>query len=165
MGGFQEKSVYIWDYEYCKLLGEISLRNKAEPTAFCFINGYSMLVIGDNQNNVSVVELIRPDSYSFRMELVAVLELEECPTHFLLDTSFERESSKGDYKLVVAVKKGVVYEINLASLFTGRNIQKHISTRLNYNPERQVNESFISEYGKKLFKILDIQSHSPISCI
>lgn len=101
--------IYLWDYEYCKLLGEISLRNKAEPTAFCFINGYSMLVVGDNQGNLSIIELLRPDNYTFTMQLVTVLELGDCPTHIVLDMGANKPLAKTDCRLVVAVKKGTIY--------------------------------------------------------
>lgn len=50
----------------------------------CFMNGYSILIIGDNQSQVSAIELLRPDSYTFKMKHLWTYQLSDIPTHFLL---------------------------------------------------------------------------------
>lgn len=48
--GSSERNLYVWDYEFAKLLIQISLPKEKdpgiEPTALTFINGYAILVIG-----------------------------------------------------------------------------------------------------------------------
>ena len=85
VGSLQEKVIFVWDYEYCKLLGEIMLREKAEPTVIAWINGYSMLVVGDNLGNVSIIHVVHFNSHSFRMELVTEIQLGDIPTHIIVD--------------------------------------------------------------------------------
>jgi WD40 repeat protein len=59
--GSNSKSVYIWDYEYSKLLMEITLPldedPNIEPTSLSFINGYSILVIGTSDGTVYFLKL------------------------------------------------------------------------------------------------------------
>ena len=47
--------IYIWDYEFCKLISCIELEEGAEPTAFAFINGYSILLIAANDGKLYIV--------------------------------------------------------------------------------------------------------------
>lgn len=63
------------------------LKGKAEPTVICFINGYSMIVIGDNQFRVTIIKIEHPDNYSFKLKLVSLIEVSDVPTHFLLDVN------------------------------------------------------------------------------
>lgn len=56
------KSIYIWDYEYCKLLLEIHLPNEAEPTSLAFINGYSILVVGTSEGMVYLLKIAASSS-------------------------------------------------------------------------------------------------------
>lgn len=43
--GSTNNEVYVWDYEYAKILFSIFLPENIEPTAMTFLNGFSILVI------------------------------------------------------------------------------------------------------------------------
>ena len=61
--GSSDKSIYIWDYEFAKLLIEINLPShydsSVETTSIAFINGYSILVIGTSIGELHLVKLIK----------------------------------------------------------------------------------------------------------
>ena len=46
--------VYLWDYEYFKLIKCIELSKNEEPTSLSFINGYAILLIGTNKNKIYI---------------------------------------------------------------------------------------------------------------
>ena len=43
-----DSPMYLWDYEVAKILGEIRLQS-GEITSFCFVNGYSCVLLGTDQ--------------------------------------------------------------------------------------------------------------------
>jgi hypothetical protein len=51
--------VYVWDYEYAKILFSIFLPETIEPTAMTFLNGFSILVIAASNGEVYFVKLLR----------------------------------------------------------------------------------------------------------
>ena len=44
--GSNDSSIYIWDYEYARIVGEVKLPSGVEPTCLTFLPGYSILLIG-----------------------------------------------------------------------------------------------------------------------
>lgn len=60
--GSADKNVYLWDYEFAKLLVEIVLPSKdpnIETTSLAFINGYSILVIGTSIGELHLVKITK----------------------------------------------------------------------------------------------------------
>lgn len=51
--------VYVWDYEYARILFSIHLPEGVEPTAMTFLNGFSILVIAACNGQVYFVKLLR----------------------------------------------------------------------------------------------------------
>lgn len=54
VGSSLERNLYIWDYEYSKLLIEIGMPcgSSAEVTAMAFVNGYGILGVGTSEGVV-----------------------------------------------------------------------------------------------------------------
>lgn len=51
------RSIFLWDYEFCKLLLEIKLPGDSEPTSLAFINGYGLLAVGTSEGTVHVLRV------------------------------------------------------------------------------------------------------------
>ena len=61
--GSNSNYVYIWDYEYAKILFEIQLpKETIEPTALSFINGQGLLIITATDGKLYIFKLRRPFS-------------------------------------------------------------------------------------------------------
>lgn len=58
--GSVERKVYLWDFEYSKLLAEISL--SAEPNCIVFVNIYSLLIIGCSDGMTYIFRVNRKES-------------------------------------------------------------------------------------------------------
>lgn len=50
-----DRQVYLWDYEYMKLIGSVELERGSEPTGLVFINGYRLLLIATNSGRIYVL--------------------------------------------------------------------------------------------------------------
>ena len=70
-------SIYIWDYEFCKLISCLELESGLEPTAFAFINGYSILIIAANDAKLYVVHFKQMDAQKYSFETITVIHLTE----------------------------------------------------------------------------------------
>jgi hypothetical protein len=57
MGNNTNSSVYLWNYEFCKMVGEIKLQGET-PQIMHFINGYGLLAIGTTQGRVHIFRTI-----------------------------------------------------------------------------------------------------------
>ena len=53
IGSNSSSSVYFWNYEFGKLVGEIQLQAET-PVALHFINGYGLIVVGTNLGKIYV---------------------------------------------------------------------------------------------------------------
>lgn len=67
--------VYIWDYEYFKLLGCVELPNSIEPTAISFINGYSIIVISCNNAKIYFIYMLIKNITTCEFTLIGVINL------------------------------------------------------------------------------------------
>jgi len=47
--------IYLWDYEYFRVLGVILVEEDSEPTVLTFINGYSLILVGTNRNQIYLI--------------------------------------------------------------------------------------------------------------
>lgn len=54
--GASDQSVYVWDYEFVKLIGCVTLEKHAEPTAIHVIPGYPLLFLATNTGFVYVLK-------------------------------------------------------------------------------------------------------------
>lgn len=70
------------------------LKERAEATVIAWINGYSMLVVGDNFSTISIIHISHPNNHLFKMELVTTLVIDDIPTHILVDTDLDNEFKK-----------------------------------------------------------------------
>jgi hypothetical protein len=64
--GSTTNEVYIWDYEYAKILFSIILPENVEPTAMAFLNGFSILVIAATSGEVYFVKLLRQNEHHYQ---------------------------------------------------------------------------------------------------
>ena len=70
------KSIYLWDYEYCRLLGSIDLDEGIEPTNVCFINGYGILLISTTNCRIFLVHFEMKEQ-NINFKLIGSINLEK----------------------------------------------------------------------------------------
>ncbi|EGR34417.1 RNA recognition motif protein, putative [Ichthyophthirius multifiliis] len=51
-----DNRIYVYDYEYFKLISIIQLQENTEPTSFSFINGYQILLISTNFSKIYILK-------------------------------------------------------------------------------------------------------------
>lgn len=54
--GSSERKIYLWDYEFAKLIACVEIEKETEPTGFCFLNGYRLLLISTNTAFVHILK-------------------------------------------------------------------------------------------------------------
>lgn len=69
------KTIYLWDYEYCRILGAIELDDGIEPTNVAFINGYGVLLISTTNSRIFIVHFENKDQ-NLTFKLLSVINLE-----------------------------------------------------------------------------------------
>jgi len=166
--------MYVWDYEYGRLIASIEIDEGCEPTFIHFINGYSYLIIGDTSGKVNILHFTRKDTNNISFTLMGYIEVSS--KGGTISTSrdsqtprpkkagsfatrgvvqMNRNSKTGessDCKLYISTNKGVVKVYDLSSLL-GMKIAKlipHANTRSNYNADRIMNEDFLVSITYKI---------------
>lgn len=59
--GSCESKIYIYDYEYGKLIACLSIERGTEPTGFSVINGYRLLLIATNSGILHILRFFIKD--------------------------------------------------------------------------------------------------------
>ena len=166
--GSNTKNIYVWDYEYCKLLGFLELGDGYEPTSFAFINGYSILLIGASDNRIYIVQIIRKDQNT-EFQLFGVIKLEDTKekntqaNKLLIDINFNlRMESPTECSLYLSLMKGNIRMYNILSLFETYSppIIPNANKRMNYNAYRGVKEDFETALKKIKTNIFSLNGNS-----
>ncbi len=160
--------LYLWDYEYVRLIACVEIEDEAEPTVIQIINGYSILVVCTSVGTVHFFHFARKDMTQITMRNIAVINVNQLSTielsldpfntktsqaedtkivtKLLLDVSYpaEDQPEPEDSYLYLGLNKGTVIKYDLKHLFKDQkiNIVPHASTKPNYNAERITTEDF-----------------------
>ena len=67
--------VYLWDYEYARLLASITLNKGSEPSSLQFINAYAVIIIGDNQGKIHFFHFKRKDIQYISIRRIAIIDI------------------------------------------------------------------------------------------
>lgn len=54
--GSSERKLYVWDYEYCKLVACIELIKGVEPTGIYILNCYKMIIIATSSGMIHFIK-------------------------------------------------------------------------------------------------------------
>lgn len=65
IGSNSSSSLYCWNYEYGKLIGEIKLKDET-PVSLQVINGFSLLLVATSNHNIY---LFKMNLFGFELEL------------------------------------------------------------------------------------------------
>jgi len=163
------KTIYVWDYEYAKLVAKLELEDDVEPTCLQFINGFGIIILADSLSRVHFIKFSRKD-ITFEFHKIGVIELHtdlgslssnsRIPksqstyvNKILLDIEYEKETSSLVKKcqLYVATNKGDVIGYNIIDLFKVHKLElvEHANKRINYNPERSADEDFMTSINNQ----------------
>ena len=86
--------VYLWDYEYFKLIKCLELQKNEEPTCISFINGYAILLIGTNNNKIYLQHFEFRDQ-NITLKLICIIDIESIFLNNELNLEFDKEELKG----------------------------------------------------------------------
>ena len=67
--------MFIWDYEYAKLLASITIDKDSEPSCLKFINGYAVLIVGDNQGKIHFFHFKRKTFQYITIQRIAIIDI------------------------------------------------------------------------------------------
>ena len=169
--------LYVWDYEYVKLIASIEIASDLEPTFIQFVNGYSFIIIGDSNGKVNLIHFKRRDVSLITFQRVALIDLaisfgskskstQEFATKAAVESKYLQKSEKIEVcKLYLSTNRGTVISYDISHLFSLKICQlvPHSNTKVNYNADRVVHENFlafVSNYKIPNFKIPNDQSES-----
>ena len=171
------KSIYIWDYEYCKLLGSIDLDEGIEPTNICFINGYSILCISATNCKVFIVKFEMKEQ-NIEFKLLGSINLEKT----------DKNSKDSDEEEVIATPKiqdsprssvpSAELRASMRASYFMKNARKSLiieekTLTLSLHQEDETTEEFKEKIEKKISNtankmIIDLEysreSEEPKSC-
>ena len=85
--GSLNSTLYIWDYEYSRLIGSLEIEPQAEPTAVQFVNGLEVVIVCTTIGTVHFFHLARRGQSILDIRYVAKIEL-------TIDTVDELEQTK-----------------------------------------------------------------------
>jgi len=54
--GSFERKLYVWDYEFSKLIACIKLERGTEPTAICILSGFCLILIATNAGMIHLIK-------------------------------------------------------------------------------------------------------------
>lgn len=54
--GSSGRKIFVWDYEFVKLIACIEIEKGTEPTGFSIINGYRLLIISTNSGMIYILK-------------------------------------------------------------------------------------------------------------
>lgn len=57
IGSNSSNSIFCWNYEYGKLIGEIKLLKDETPVSLQVINGYSLLIVATLSHNIYLFKM------------------------------------------------------------------------------------------------------------
>ena len=75
--GVRDNILYVWDYEYARLVGSITIEEDAEPTAIIFINGYSVIIISTTRGTIHFFHFTRKDSSFIEISNIAIINADQ----------------------------------------------------------------------------------------
>jgi hypothetical protein len=53
--------LYVWDYEFFKLIGALELEDCGEPVALQVINGYSVIILSTSEGVIFFIHFVRKE--------------------------------------------------------------------------------------------------------
>lgn len=161
------KTIYLWDYEYCRLLGSIELEEGMEPTNVAFINGYGVLVISTTNCMILFVHFeIKEQNIEFKV--IATINLK---SHDKKEDSEEEEEQILEKNKIRSslVLRGSKFFNREKSVFTNlEELQQSPTIQEDENSEeyKEKLEKKISNTANKLLIDMenDKDSEEPVKC-
>lgn len=178
--GAADNVLYVWDYEYAKLVGSITIEDDAEPTAIQFINGYSIIIISTTHGTIHFFHFSKKESSNMEIKHIGIIDMDPryknatmesffankgsvYANRLLIDLQYDHEGVKKPEKalLYTSLNDGKVTVFNIKSLFDHPEVVLvgHASTKKNYNAGRTTNENF--EEAVTIYKLCHGTLHIP----
>jgi len=149
--------VYLYDYEFARLIGSVLVPKGTEPTCIHFINGYGFIIIADSSGSIHFIHVTKKDVSNITFQTVGRIEEEKNfeiskkDSHFVNRIAVEMDFDEANHRInncamYVATNQGYVRGYNLAKLFNFDfvTLVEHVNKRSNYNSDRNADEDFMS---------------------
>ena len=137
IGSSSSNSIYCWNYEYGKLIGEIKLKDET-PVSLQIINGYGLLLVATLNHNI----------YLFKMSLfgsdleIQLIDKLYVPVPVLNAYADIKLKGKGkntvceSSKVVICCQNGVIMQYDILQFIKKTSFKMHCKEKSNYNPYR-----------------------------
>ena len=145
IGSNSSSSVYLWNYQYGKLIGEIVLVNEF-PVAIHVINGYGLLLVGTSAHNIY---LFRTNISSNDLEIQLLEKISVARNIIAISTDIKLKG-KGKFteceegRVMVCCEDGQYFEYDISNFMKTQSFRMHCKQKSNYNPYREGKQNFIS---------------------
>ncbi|KAL4463948.1 hypothetical protein ABPG74_005885 [Tetrahymena malaccensis] len=165
--GSSGRKVFIWDYEFVKLIACIEIDKGTEPTGFFFINGYRVLIITTNSGMIYILKF-NVKELKAQFELIGYFNisnyLEEennnkISDHLQQKDSEEYEEEKSD----IQIKNKNIYPPRRESSFTNPQNANSNNINANQNKNPMVNSQFSAAVQANLDQIQMTTSQSQLN--
>ena len=161
--------IYVWDYEFMKMIATIEILENAEPTCITFIHGYSYLIIADSSGKIHFLHFAKKIGSSLSFRRVSCLDITQNPfstdshkdhsshcfiTRMVVDSSETKNmNNQEEIRLYTSSNKGDIRVYDLHPLLKLNFVQviPHANVSVNYNSDRTVHEDFQKQI--KLYKV------------
>ena len=167
--------VFVWDYEYAKLLASIQGPRISELTMVYTFNHYPLVVVADTLGKVHFLSFKRRDTVNIVFQKVAEIDLSDADSADsppFVTKAIAEIHQVGESKIPVlylSTNKGDIRIYNIQNIILHCDISStpHANTKPNYNCNRILDEDFLkSIHNYKVYTFyLDSgeETHAPAS--
>jgi len=144
-------SIFVWDYEYAKLLASIQGSRDSELTTVYVFNHYPLIVVADTSGKVHFLSFKRRDNVNITFKKIAEIDFNGENQHTFVTKAiaeiYQRDSQEKSKVpvLYLSTNKGEIRIYDIQSLILQAEIQylPHANTKPNYNCNRILDEDFL----------------------
>jgi len=153
--------LYIWDYEFLKLMATLEIDTGTEFTCLAFLNEYPLMIAADSSGKVHILCFHRKEGFNITFKRIALIEIqpdvsfktslpgENGGPNFVNKILIEVSNPEDSYKMILytSTNKGEINIYDLSEIAQDWSAHKvpHANTRMNYNSNRIAHENFLTQ--------------------
>ncbi|KAL4438771.1 hypothetical protein ABPG74_013444 [Tetrahymena malaccensis] len=123
------EQIFIYDYEYGRLLNYIEFKKKTEPTALSVIQGYPILIVATSENKIYLIHFQKKEN-KVKFDLLGVINIEA--SEYIFDQADKCQN------------------VNENDLFITKQAEEHENQMQNSTQFQIKNEQYYSNPSKRL---------------
>ncbi|EGR31827.1 hypothetical protein IMG5_101410 [Ichthyophthirius multifiliis] len=154
---FHNNNIYIFNYEYCKLVSCIQV--EGSPSSLQFINRFEILIISTSNGKIYLLKF-EQNELKIQFQLLDYLSFfKEKEEEENSNKKISIESKKLQNCIIYAcTNKGNIFIIDCQNLFKIHHFfqKEHVNQKQNYNPQRTLTEDFQVQIDQAQFEKLKL---------